>query len=360
MPLKALSAAHADCAFRQVRPRASAGTSLRANAAVDDGRLAGTLDLDGGIHPHGAGAADLADDGVGAAQRILAGAPGCAGRPLAIDELSTPTLTTSWSSAQSRPSAAVAASRNCLKSACDPESVSHDCIPSADGMHGHRANSRQRRSHLLMASLSFSTVRSPWKSASSLQIGAPVADAEAAVDDLDGQFAVRGGAAVGDAAVVFQVLDQALRAHDIAGHAVAEEHEVVAARLGAKVGIEGQQAVDAAGRRAEVLGDDLGGFKRDPAEVLVDLLQCGEDQFLRFLEIAVVKMRKHAADFIEIDRLCRRLQPRGSRPAWAHRSVDDRRDLFQSYPRTKKSLRKHLGSRSLTASIWLLVIPVNA
>ena len=71
-----------------------------------------------------------------------------------------------------------------------------------------------------------------------------VADAKAAVDDLDGQLAVGGGAAVVNALGVLQILDQTLRTHDVAGHAVAEQHEVLAAGLGAEVGVEREQAVD--------------------------------------------------------------------------------------------------------------------
>ena len=46
---------------------------IRGDPAVDDRRLAGALDLDVRLHPHGAEAADLAHDGVGAAQRLVAG-----------------------------------------------------------------------------------------------------------------------------------------------------------------------------------------------------------------------------------------------------------------------------------------------
>ena len=54
---------------------------------------------------------------------------------------------------------------------------------------------------------------------------------------------------------------------------MAEQHEVLAAGLGAEVGVEGEQSVDAVGGGAEVIGHDFGGFERDPAEMLVDLLK---------------------------------------------------------------------------------------
>src|SRR5829696_6785357 len=62
-----------------------------------------------------------------------------------------------------------------------------------------------------------------------------VAHAETAVHDLDGQFAVRRRIAIGDAPDILQILDEPLRAHDVTGHPVAQQHEMLAARLGAKV-----------------------------------------------------------------------------------------------------------------------------
>src|SRR5918997_4218588 len=87
-----------------------------------------------------------------------------------------------------------------------------------------------------------------------------VANAETAVDDLNGQFAVSGRIAVGDSPGILQILDQALRAHDVAGHTVAQKHEVLAARLGAKVGVERQESIDAGRGGAEVMGYHLGGL----------------------------------------------------------------------------------------------------
>src|SRR5687768_367623 len=88
-----------------------------------------------------------------------------------------------------------------------------------------------------------------------------IANAETAVHYLDGQLAVCRRIAVRDAPHIFQILDQALRAHDVTGHAVAQEHEVLAARLSAKVSVERQESVDAGRRGAEVMGHDLGGIK---------------------------------------------------------------------------------------------------
>ena len=76
---------------------------------------------------------------------------------------------------------------------------------------------------------------------------------------------------------------------------------MLAAGLGAEVGIERQQPIDAAGRGAEVLGDELGGVERNPAEMLVDFLQGGEDELLRLLKISVVIVGENAPDFGEID-----------------------------------------------------------
>ena len=85
--------------------------------------------------------------------------------------------------------------------------------------------------------------------------GSDVARAEAAIYHLDGEFTVCGRSTVTDAVLIFQFLHEALGAHDVAGHAMTQQHEVAAARLAAEVGLEGEEAVDAAGRRTEVLRD---------------------------------------------------------------------------------------------------------
>src|SRR5215203_850925 len=100
-----------------------------------------------------------------------------------------------------------------------------------------------------------------------------VTDTQASVDDLYGELPVRGRAAIFDAISSLKFLHELLRTHHVAGHPVAEQHEVLAARLGPKVCVEGEQTVNAVRRRAEMLGDDLGRFEGNPAEMLVDLLQ---------------------------------------------------------------------------------------
>src|SRR5215207_9716282 len=128
-----------------------------------------------------------------------------------------------------------------------------------------------------------------------------VTNAQTAVHDLDGELPVCRRIAVGNPPNIFQILDKPLRTHDVTGHAVAQEHEVLAARLGAKVGIERQESVDPSRGGAEVMGYDLGGVERYPPEVLVDFLKCGKDELLRFLKIAVMKMGEDPPDFVEID-----------------------------------------------------------
>jgi hypothetical protein len=82
---------------------------------------------------------------------------------------------------------------------------------------------------------------------------------------------------------------------------VTQEHEVLAAGLGTKVGVERQESVDPCRGGAEVLGYHLGRFERYPTEVLVDFLKSGKDELLRFLKIAVLKIGEDASDFVEID-----------------------------------------------------------
>ncbi len=118
----------------------------------------------------------------------------------------------------------------------------------------------------------------------------PVADTQTTVDDLHRQFTIGGRAAIFDAVGIFEFLDQSLRPKDEAGHAVTEEHEVFSARFGAEVGIEGEQTVDAIDRRAKMIGDDLGGLNGDVTEMFVDLLECRQDQLLRFLVIPRIEM----------------------------------------------------------------------
>ena len=75
---------------------------------------------------------------------------------------------------------------------------------------------------------------------------------------------------------------------------------MVAAWFGAKVGVEGQESINAACRRSEVLGHDVRCLKGNPPEVLIDFLQRRKNEFLRFLEITIRKVREHLPDFIEV------------------------------------------------------------
>src|SRR5690606_28123181 len=64
-----------------------------------------------------------------------------------------------------------------------------------------------------------------------------VADAQAAVDDLHGEFAVRCGLALPDAVPVAKHVDQLLTATNEARRAVTEQHEVFARWFRSKVGV---------------------------------------------------------------------------------------------------------------------------
>lgn len=128
-----------------------------------------------------------------------------------------------------------------------------------------------------------------------------VARAKATIDNLHGEFPVRCRAAVANAVGVFEFLNQLLRAHYVARHAVTEEHEVAATRLCAKVSVESEEAVDSACGGTEVLRNDIRGGQRNPPEVLVDFLECREYEFLGFLMIPIGKVREHFPHDIEID-----------------------------------------------------------
>ncbi len=128
-----------------------------------------------------------------------------------------------------------------------------------------------------------------------------IADSQAAIDDLHGKFAVRGRAPVGNAPGIFEILNQLLGPQDVASHAVAEKHEVIATRLRAKVSVKSKQPIDSAGRGSEMLGHHLGCLERHPAEMFVDFLERGEDQFLSFLEIAVGEVGEDPSYFIQVN-----------------------------------------------------------
>jgi hypothetical protein len=50
-----------------------------------------------------------------------------------------------------------------------------------------------------------------------------------------------------------------------------------------------------------VLGDNIRRGQRDPAEMLVDLLERGKDEFLGFLVVAIREMGEHFSHDIEIN-----------------------------------------------------------
>lgn len=87
---------------------------------------------------------------------------------------------------------------------------------------------------------------------------------------------------------------------------MAKQHEVVATRFGAKVGIKGKKSVDTIRCRSQVFSDNFGGFKGDPAEMFVDLLERAEDQLLRLLKILGFEVRHDFADNRKVDLLAGR------------------------------------------------------
>src|SRR5215217_1924245 len=190
--------------------------------------------------------------------------------PLGSEELSTPTLTTSRSPCHNASQRCRAACWNFPKSAC-VSSLSVMVAPSGDRMMRvpPTAPCGDGAADCLVEFLGSQIAE---------EVGVKLADrrlvayAETAVHDLDGQFAVRRCIAVGDSPDIFQILDEPLRTHDVTGHAMAEQHEVHATRLGAKVGVERQESIDASRGGAEVMGYDLGGVHRHPAEMLIDFL----------------------------------------------------------------------------------------
>ena len=67
-----LRPAYANCPVLQITGQERRHVTRR-NPAVDDWRLAWSLDLDGRLHPHGAVPADLTNDGVSAYERFATG-----------------------------------------------------------------------------------------------------------------------------------------------------------------------------------------------------------------------------------------------------------------------------------------------
>jgi hypothetical protein len=128
-----------------------------------------------------------------------------------------------------------------------------------------------------------------------------IADTEASVDDLHRQFAALGGSSIADTVVILEMLNEFLRSHHIARHAMAEKHEVLAAGLGPEVGVEGQEPIHPVDRRPEVIRHYLGGLDRNPAETFVDPLQSAEDEFLSLLPVLRLELRNDFANDIEVD-----------------------------------------------------------
>ncbi len=103
--------------------------------------------------------------------------------------------------------------------------------------------------------------------------------------------------------------------------------------LGPEVSVEGEEAIDTVDRCIEVLSDELGRWQGDIAEVLVDLLQCGKNQLLRFLKVPRLEVGEHLAHHIQIDLLLNRVRhaaPPSSRCVWPQRTV---RETFHDQTR---------------------------
>lgn len=77
-----------------------------------------------------------------------------------------------------------------------------------------------------------------------------------AVDGLEGEVVIRGGLAQFHAEAIFDVLDQFVAAHGLAGFGAADVEDVAARRMMAKIVIEGDDAVHFGVRYVERVGDD--------------------------------------------------------------------------------------------------------
>src|SRR3954454_16419101 len=133
--------------------------------------------------------------------------------PLGSDELSTPTLTTSWSPCHSASQRRWAACWNFSKSA-RVSSLSVMVAPGGNRM--MRVPPTATRGDCTADRL-VELLRGQVTEEVGIELADRrlVAHAETAVHDLDGEFTVSGRTAVGDTPGIFQILDQALRAHDI-------------------------------------------------------------------------------------------------------------------------------------------------
>ena len=183
---------------------------VRRDPAVDDRRLAGSLDLDVRLHPHGAVAADLANDGVRAASASRQAAstrraPLGIGRAVDADaddeaasgHISFPAL----SGGLLELLEVGAVSRSPIRSwMCSPRRPDDERPASCHRPAIARANGLVELLDREIAE----------EVGVELADRRAVADAEAAVDDLDGQLAVGRRIAVGDPPDIFQILDQTL------------------------------------------------------------------------------------------------------------------------------------------------------
>src|SRR5579884_1793030 len=149
--------------------------------------------------------------------------------PWPIEELSTPTLTTvcfpsqSWRHRSTQRRWKASNSARDLMGACVLAGAAVAAMPHLAG--------RARRDSALDDLVQRFGCELAVVDVVHLDQGRQVADAEATVHHLQRQLAIGGRLAIADAPGLLQVLDELLGAEHVAGHAVAEHHEVVAARL---------------------------------------------------------------------------------------------------------------------------------
>jgi hypothetical protein len=121
-----------------------------------------------------------------------------------------------------------------------------------------------------------------------------VADAETALNDLDGKLAVAGrdAAPVGlvDPVLVFQIPDQPGGAPDVAGRAVAKQHDVLSRLLGSEIRVESQESKYAVDARTQVVRDLLRRLLGKVAINMLGLLASTQDQFMGVLEVLGLKL----------------------------------------------------------------------
>ncbi len=118
-----------------------------------------------------------------------------------------------------------------------------------------------------------------------------LADAEAAIDNLDSELAVGSRFVSGDAVAILQLVDQLLATSNETGSAMAQQHEVVAGGLCSEVGVEREQPEDTVFGDAEMFADDFGGLRRYPTDQVLNILASAEDEFLRLLVVSRLVIR---------------------------------------------------------------------